>query len=553
MGGVLQGAIEAQGRRQPDEQRRHLDERSFEASPGPMDDWHAARRPEPAPQAEASIPTVIGPSPYVVEGNRVGARVGFGADKGDFRCSPSEAFPGLTWCQRRKDNAGGAGSSSSSVLHTADGVVRYANRFIDAATFGPGDVEGQIARLSRNFREQARVLTLTPSADLPGAVIATWGKVLLVPLDPVSLQVLGAGGGLKAGLLIDYLGDFRRSARLGQPVYRITGGPGYIWAASYASDGRGTLRLTAADLSGLGPVVPPADASTAWAGAPAATARPAPLAAGPANDIARDATFAVERKPQITRSLAQAEGAPAFPLATSPDVPPTASAPPTQTVIAQGMGTDVESATKNAAENALTQVVGSFIDTEKMLEKRSQIVDGIRSETRSLRSDVREYSQGSIKALEVLDTARDAGLFRVQARVTVRVEDFKAYIKKVAVGETAMGAGLFAQIATARSQQQNLEGLLKDKIVGPIAAGEAVRIRVGSPVPLSNSDLSQQLDQVGPIPRAISQMNRVLSVVFPVEVSLDEAFGQNLVRTLESTASDKLRQQESPLSARCAR
>ncbi|MGT2481210.1 hypothetical protein ACU4GR_25770 [Methylobacterium oryzae CBMB20] len=342
------------------------------------------------------------------------------------------------------------------------------------------------------------MLTLTPSADLPGAVIATWGKVLLVPLDPVSLQVLGAGGGLKAGLLIDYLGDFRRSARLGQPVYRITGGPGYIWAASYASDGRGTLRLTAADLSGLGPVVPPADASTAWAGAPAATARPAPLAAGPANDIARDATFAVERKPQITRSLAQAEGAPAFPLATSPDVPPTASAPPTQTVIAQGMGTDVESATKNAAENALTQVVGSFIDTEKMLEKRSQIVDGIRSETRSLRSDVREYSQGSIKALEVLDTARDAGLFRVQARVTVRVEDFKAYIKKVAVGETAMGAGLFAQIATARSQQQNLEGLLKDKIVGPIAAGEAVRIRVGSPVPLSNSDLQPTTRSSGP-------------------------------------------------------
>jgi hypothetical protein len=40
-------------------------------------------------------------------------------------------------------------------------------------------------------------------------------------------------------------------------------------------------------------------------------------------------------------------------------------------------------------------------------------------------------------------------------------------------------------------------------------------------------------------------MNPVLPVVFPVEVSLDEAFGQNLVRTLESTAVDKLRQQES--------
>ena len=47
-------------------------------------------------------------------------------------------------------------------------------------------------------------------------------------------------------------------------------------------------------------------------------------------------------------------------------------------------------------------------------------------------------------------------------------------------------------------------------------------------------------------------MNPVLTVVFPVEVSLDEAFGQNLVRTLESTAVDKLRQQESlPLNHMC--
>ncbi|WP_426313864.1 hypothetical protein ACN9MF_20335 [Methylobacterium fujisawaense] len=510
-----------------------------------MDDWHAARRPEPVPSADATVPAVIGPSPYVVEGNRVGSRADFAGGNADFRCAPSDAFPGLTWCQRRKDNPGGTGSSSSSILHTADGIIRYANRFIDAATFGPGEVEGQIGRLSRNYREQARVLTLTPSAGLPNAVIATWGKVQLVPLDSASLQVLGAGGSLKAGLLIDYLGDFRRSARLGQPVYRITGGPGYIWAASYAVDGRGTLRLTAADLTGLGPVAPIADAPTTRAGAPAAIARPATLAGGSGGDVADAPLFAAEKPPQVDRFMAQAGGMPAR-APTASIAEPTAGTPPIQTVVAQGMGTDVESATKNAAENALTQVVGSFIDTEKMLEKRSQIVDGIRSETRSLRTDVREYSQGSIKAIEVLDTAREAGLYRVQARVAVRVEDFKAYIKKVAVGETAMGAGLFAQIATARSQQQNLEGLLKDKIVGPIAAGEVVRIRVGSPVPLSNSDLSQKIDRVGPIPQAISQMNRVLSVVFPIEVSLDEAFGQNLIRMLESTASDKVRQQESP-------
>ena len=34
-----------------------------------------------------------------------------------------------------------------------------------------------------------------------------------------------------------------------------------------------------------------------------------------------------------------------------------------QTVTANGFGTTLESAAQNAAENALTQVVGSFIDT----------------------------------------------------------------------------------------------------------------------------------------------------------------------------------------------
>lgn len=557
MGGVLQQAIEAQGRRLPDDRRRFPEERSFETSPGPMDDWHGARRQAPASQESAPIPPVIRPTAYSVEGNRVGAQVDLGGNNSDFRCSPSEAFAGLTWCQRRKENPGGAGSSSSSVLHAADGVVRYANRFIDAATFGPGDVESQITRLSRNFHEQARVLTLTPSPGLPNAVIATWGKVQLVPLDPASIQVLAAGGGLKAGLLIDYFGDFRRSARLGQPVYRITGGPGYIWAASYGGDGRGTLRLTATDMSGLGPVAPSEALPAASSGAPAAIASFTSPAPDRFNDIASSAAFASEGGSRASRPVASPKGLLALPAAessstASPLKELTAGVPPVQTVLAQGMGTDVESATKNAAENALTQVVGSFIDTEKLLEKRSQIVDGIRSETRTLRTDVKEYSQGSIKALEVMDTAREAGLVRVQARVTVRVDDFKAYIKKVAVGETAIGAGLFAQIATARNQQQNLEGLLKDRIVGPIAAGEVVRIRVGDPVPFANSDLAQQLDQTSSAGRTIRQMNRVLTVVFPIEIFLDESFGQNLVKTLESTASDKFRRQETlPVSNIC--
>ena len=76
---------------------------------------------------------------------------------------------------------------------------------------------------------------------------------------------------------------------------------------------------------------------------------------------------------------------------------------PIRDVIVQGYGKDVADAAQNAAQNALTQVVGSFIDAEKFLAKRVEIQDGVRKETRDIRTNVREYSQGVIKSFEVVD------------------------------------------------------------------------------------------------------------------------------------------------------
>ena len=45
------------------------------------------------------------------------------------------------------------------------------------------------------------------------------------------------------------------------PIYRVTGGPGFVWAGSFNSNGQGTLRFFAIDSSALLPieVVPPAN------------------------------------------------------------------------------------------------------------------------------------------------------------------------------------------------------------------------------------------------------------------------------------------------------
>ena len=55
------------------------------------------------------------------------------------------------------------------------------------------------------------------------------------------------------GYFIDFIGDFARSAKEGLPVYRLSGGAGFVWVASYDQKGRGTLRFSAVDASAISP------------------------------------------------------------------------------------------------------------------------------------------------------------------------------------------------------------------------------------------------------------------------------------------------------------
>jgi hypothetical protein len=86
---------------------------------------------------------------------------------------------------------------------------------------------------------------------LPDGLIAVWGEITLEQLDQESLKILADGKGPKKGLLIDFLGNFVRSAKEGLPIYRIDGGRGLVFGASFGQKGRGTFRLAAVDASGL--------------------------------------------------------------------------------------------------------------------------------------------------------------------------------------------------------------------------------------------------------------------------------------------------------------
>jgi hypothetical protein len=122
----------------------------------------------------------------------------------------------------------------------------------------PKEVEVNIQRYSRKIGESPRIMKMPHRGSLPDGLIAVWGKITLEPLDQESIKTLADGKNPRKGFLIDYLRDFTRSAKQGLPIYRIDGGPGFIWAASFDQKERGTLRLAAVELSGFSPSSDPA-------------------------------------------------------------------------------------------------------------------------------------------------------------------------------------------------------------------------------------------------------------------------------------------------------
>jgi hypothetical protein len=86
-------------------------------------------------------------------------------------------------------------------------------------------------------------------SGLPDGLITIWGKITLAQLDQETVKGLSEGKNPKKGLLIDFLGNFVRSAKEGLPIYRIENGPGFVWRASFDLNGRGSFRFAAADAS----------------------------------------------------------------------------------------------------------------------------------------------------------------------------------------------------------------------------------------------------------------------------------------------------------------
>lgn len=205
-----------------------------------------------------------------------------------------------------------------------------------------------------------------------------------------------------------------------------------------------------------------------------------------------------------------------------------------EVVVASGVGSTVESASRNAAENALTQVVGTFIDTEKQIAKRTEIRAGVQSITKSIDTRMSEFAQGSIASFRTLEVIDDAGLVRVDAEVGVRLSEFRAYVKELSSDEVEIGANVFAQVAAAERNATSAREILLYKVLMPALSGEVSDVGTGEP------QVYAQLDQ--DMQRALAIPPDRLSpttIVIPVRITLRPGFLQSARDTFGEIAADR--------------
>jgi hypothetical protein len=213
--------------------------------------------------------------PYSVDGLALGAKVAFeSAAYRQYHCVPSQQFQGFVWCTKASNDKQARGRVEvwSSILHAQDGTVAYVNRY-RPAYWTANEVADEIQRLSRKIGEEPHIIQLSARPGLPRGTLATWGKVVLEPIVDDEVRLLAEDKALEKGIAIDFIGNFTQSARRGLPIYRLAGGAGFVWVASYNQNGRGTLRSSAVDASTYSPQeLPPPPPAAAQMPGGAATA-----------------------------------------------------------------------------------------------------------------------------------------------------------------------------------------------------------------------------------------------------------------------------------------
>jgi len=197
--------------------------------------------------------SLVAVSRYVVDGLLLGGHVkSENLAHQEYQCRSSDKFSGFIWCHEEHTTPDNRVMRSHSILQSQDGTAYYVDSYFQPAFFDPNNIQNEIDRMSSEFGQQARIIQMSQREGLPSAVMAIWGAIQLEPLKPDEISVV-ASGGTPPGILVGFLGDEERSARAGVPVYRLAGGAGFLWVATFDQNGRGVLQYLAIDDSKIEP------------------------------------------------------------------------------------------------------------------------------------------------------------------------------------------------------------------------------------------------------------------------------------------------------------
>jgi hypothetical protein len=192
-------------------------------------------------------------STYAIEGFTLGSRISSDSSGyREYKCSASDQFETFTWCQKTRQQRRSSAEATYSLLHSVDGKIVYINKYEAPIFFAHNEAERDVKSYSKKFGESVRTIRMPTRLGIDG-ILASWGKAVLEPLDTDNRQAFAEGRRFGKGYYIDFIGDFARSAKEGFPLYRLTGGGGFIYVASFDQKGRGTLRLVAVDASAFYP------------------------------------------------------------------------------------------------------------------------------------------------------------------------------------------------------------------------------------------------------------------------------------------------------------
>ena len=200
-------------------------------------------------------------------------------------------------------------------------------------------------------------------------------------------------------------------------------------------------------------------------------------------------------------------------------------------VVVSGFGIDADSATLNAAENALNQLVGSIVTSDTLVKKKTEIRNGIVDQVKTIKKDITDYSQGVIKRIDILEAKKENGVFVVTIKAKVRIDDFKKFIKNLAKSEQKIEPGIFSTIRTNYSNRASKLKLLVNTLEA-IINGEAQEIKIRKPLLFD-----ERFDIYVP-----SYWDKQNTIVIPVDVSLRSEFYNKLVDRVESLSSQKMKE-----------